>query len=250
MPLRTLLFSRCLCASVAVNRFNMPVTSSPRIGITTSYAEGRQSVDTHYVQAVEAAGGIPIIMPLLRCEGAAQSVAELLDGLIITGGPGITRGLIGALSDDLPPVDPLRDTSDELALCAMDDKPVLGICYGMQFVNAVAGGTIFGDAQSQAAAKAHSPGRGADEHSILIEADSRLHDLYGARQMTTNSYHIQAIASLGAGLRATAHAEDGVIEALESHDGRLVGVQFHPERMGERGLPLFADLLRRAIASR
>ena len=226
------------------------MSRAPRIGITTSYAEGRQSVDTHYAQAVEAAGGIPIIMPLLRSQAAAQSLAELLDGLIITGGPGITRGLIGALPDDLPPVDPLRDTSDELALCAMGDKPVLGICYGMQFVNALAGGTIFGDAQSQAAAKAHSPGRGAEEHSIRIQAGSRLHDLVGERQITTNSYHIQAIASLGAGLRATAHAEDGVIEALESHDGRLVGVQFHPERMGERGLPLFADLLRRAIASR
>lgn len=222
------------------------MSRAPRIGITTSYAEGRQSIDAHYAQAVEAAGGIPIILPLLRCEAAAQSVAELLDGLIITGGPGITRGLIGALPDDLPAVDPLRDTSDELALCAMGDKPILGICYGMQFVNALAGGTIFGDAQAQAAAKAHSPGRGADEHSIQIQADSHLYDLYGALQITTNSYHIQAIASLGAGLRATAYAEDGVIEALESHDGRLVGVQFHPERMGERGLLLFADLVRRA----
>ncbi|MCY4465823.1 MAG: gamma-glutamyl-gamma-aminobutyrate hydrolase family protein [Chloroflexi bacterium] len=221
-----------------------------RIGITTSLTDGRQSLDTHYAQAVEAAGGIPIIVPLLRSAAAAQSVAGLLDGLIISGGPGITRGLIGALPDDLSPVDPLRDTSDELALRAMGDRPVLGICYGMQFVNALAGGAIFGDAQAQATAKAHSPERGAGEHSIQIEANSRLHDLVGAGQITTNSDHIQAIASLGAGLRATAQAEDGVIEALESDDGRVVGVQFHPERMGKRGLPLFTDLVRRARASR
>lgn len=226
------------------------MVNKARIGITTSLSNGRQSLDTHYAQAVEAAGGIPIIVPLLQSMAAAQSLARLLDGLIISGGPGITRGLIGELPDDLPAVDPLRDASDELVLRAMGEKPVLGICYGMQFVNALAGGTIFGDAQAQTAAVAHTPERGAGEHSIVIEADSRLHDLFGARQMTTNSYHIQAIASLGAGLRATAHTADGVIEALESHDGQVVGVQFHPERMGALGMPLFVDLLRRATASR
>ena len=219
-----------------------------RIGITTSLTNGRQSLDTRYTQAVEAAGGIPIIVPFLQSMAAAQALAHLLDGLIITGGPGITRGLVGELPDDLAAVDPLRDVSDALALRAMSDKPVLGICYGMQLVNALAGGAIFGDAQAQAAAMAHTPERGAGEHSIQIKAGSRLHDLFGAQQMTANSYHIQAIASLGAGLRATAHAPDGVIEALESVDGRVMGVQFHPERMGAPGLPLFVDLMRRAIA--
>ena len=221
-----------------------------RIGITTSLTDGQQRLDRHYVQAVEAAGGMPIILPLLQSQAAAQSLPELLDGLIISGGPGITRGLVGELPDDLPAVDTLRDTSDELALRALGDKPVLGICYGMQFVNALAGGRIFGDAQAQASAKAHTPDRGAGEHSIQIETGSRLHQLFDAPQITTNSYHIQAIAALGAGLRATAFADDGVIEALESADGRVVGVQFHPERMGECGLPLFSDLVRRAIASR
>ncbi|MCY3583862.1 MAG: gamma-glutamyl-gamma-aminobutyrate hydrolase family protein [Chloroflexi bacterium] len=221
-----------------------------RIGISTSLSGSQQRLNTHYAQAVEAAGGIPIILPLLRSLAAAQSLAALLDGLIITGGPGITRGLIGALPEDLPAVDPQRDTSDELALRAMSEKPVLGICYGMQFINAMTGGKIFGDAQTQAAAMAHSPERGADEHRIQIAPGSRLQDLYDAPQITTNSYHIQAIAALGAGLIATAHADDGVIEALESADGRLMGVQFHPERMGETGSPLFANLVRRAIASR
>ena len=217
----------------------------PRIGITTSYADNRQSVDIHYAQAVEAAGGIPVIVPLLRRDASARTFAELLDGLVITGGPGITRGLIGALPQDLPPVDPLRDRSDELIFHAASDLPVLGICYGMQFVNAMAGGEIYADAQAQLTANPHTPDRGASQHEVSIASGSRLHGIFGQR-LTTNSYHIQAIASPGAGLRAIAHSDDGVIEGLESADGRIMGAQFHPERMGERGLPLFVDLVRRA----
>ena len=226
------------------------MADKPRIGITTSLSDGRQTLDTAYAQAVAAAGGIPVIVPLLRDERSARDFAALLDGLIITGGPGITRGLLGELPDDLPPVEDLRDDSDALIYRAMSAKPFLGICYGMQFANAMAGGTIYGDAQAQAAAMAHTPGRGGGEHDIRIQPGSRLREIYGASQLQTNSYHIQAVAQLGASLRATAHSSDGVIEALESADGHIVGAQFHPERMGERGMPLFADLVQRAIAGR
>ncbi len=221
-----------------------------RIGITTSLRDGRQTLDIAYARAVEAAGGIPIIVPLLRDQPTAREFAGLLDGLIITGGLGITRGLIGELPTDLPPVDELRDCSDALIYRAMSDKPFLGICYGMQFANAMAGGTIYGDAQAQASAAAHSPARGGGEHKIHIQPGSRLQAIYGASQLRTNSFHIQAVIQLGVGLQATAHSSDGLIEALESPDGRILGAQFHPERMGERGLPLFADLVQRARASR
>ena len=88
--------------------------TKPFIGITTSYENNRQSVDVHYADAVERAGGIPIILPIIQHKATAQEFANILDGLVITGGPGITRGLVGKLPDDLPPVDPLRDASDEL----------------------------------------------------------------------------------------------------------------------------------------
>ena len=217
-----------------------------RIGITTSYADGLQSLDARYAQAVEAAGGIPIIAPLFAREETARAFAALLDGLIIIGGPGITRGLIGALPPDLPAVDAKRDRSDALIYRAMSDRPFLGICYGMQFANAMAGGGIYGDAQAQAGADVHSAERGAGEHLIQIAPDSRLRAIVGAEQLTTNTHHIQALADLGAGLRATARAADGVIEAIESADGRVMGLQFHPERMLDRALPLFQDLVTRA----
>ncbi len=220
--------------------------SGARIGITTSLEGGRQTLDTRYARAVEAAGGIPIIVPIIEREETARSIAALLDGLIITGGPGITRGLIGSLPDDLPAVDERRDRSDALIYRAMAHRPFLGICYGMQFANAMAGGRIYGDAQAQAAADAHSRERGATEHEIVIADGSHLRSILGRGRMLSNTHHIQAIAEVGAGLSVSARAGDGVIEAIESADGRIIAAQFHPERMLERALPLFEDLLRRA----
>ena len=116
-----------------------------RIGITTSFAGAAQSLDARYPRAVEAAGGLPIIAPIFKREETARAFAALLDGLIITGGPGITRSLIGRLPPDLPAVSHARDRSDEMIFRAMADRPLLGICYGMQFANALAGGSIYGD---------------------------------------------------------------------------------------------------------
>ena len=217
-----------------------------RIGITTSYADGLQSLDARYAQAVDAAGGIPIIAPVFQHEDTARAFSAMLDGLIITGGPGITRGLIGALPPDLPAVDARRDRSDALIFQAMADRPFLGICYGMQFANAMAGGSIYGDVQVQAESHVHSAERGASEHEIRLTPDSRLGAILCAERLSTNSRHIQALADLGAGLRVSARAADGVIEAIESADGRVIGVQFHPERMLDRALPLFEDLVARA----
>ena len=209
----------------------------PRIGITTSLEDGRQTLDRRYVVAVERAGGLPVIVPMSESADAATSFAALLDGLIISGGPGITRGLIAPLPEDLPAVDEARDRSDELIYRAMADRPFLGICYGMQFANAMAGGTIFGDAQRQCAAADHSAERGAGEHEIQIEPGSRLASILGVERCLP-------IASYSGGGRSGLRDCDrprgrrnGVNRGIESADGRVMAVQFHPERMLERGLP-------------
>ena len=226
------------------------MSDRPRIGITTSLENGQQTLDLRYSRAVEMAGGLPVIVPVFGSNAAASEFASLLDALVITGGPGITRGLIGSLPDDLAAVAELRDRSDELIYRAMTDRPFLGICYGMQFANAIAGGTIYADVQAQTSAGVHSAERGAAGHEVQLERASRLRALLGTDLLVTNSHHIQAIAEVGAGLRVTAKSADGVIEAIESDNGLILGVQFHPERMLERAQPLFQDLVERAAAAK
>jgi putative glutamine amidotransferase len=218
----------------------------PRIGITTSLDDGAQCLDRRYVAAVERAGGLPLPLPFLDTDEALADGLALLDGLVVIGGPAVTDHLVGALPEELGTLDPERDAADRAWLdgCWAAGRPILGICYGMQRLNARAGGTIYGDVEKEHdGARTHSQKRGGTTHPVHVDPSSRLHDLLGTDTLTVNTRHLQAIASVGDGFSVSARAPDGVIEAIEHENGRIFGVQFHPERMGATTQPLFRHLV-------
>jgi putative glutamine amidotransferase len=220
-----------------------------RIGITTSFEDGDQHLDRRYVTAIEAAGGTPVLLPTTDSEATVETLLDSIDGLVVPGGPAVTEGLTGPLPDDLDPLDGLRADSDRRWIegCWRTDRPILGICYGMQRLNALAGGTIYGDVEAEHdGAQTHSQKRGGTTHPITLDESSRMRDLLDTDTLTVNTRHLQAIASLGEGFSVAAAAPDGVIEAIEHENGRLFGVQFHPERMGAVTQPLFWALIEQA----
>lgn len=214
--------------------------SRPLIGITT-----RHELDTEkfylarfYAEAVEAAGGLPVHLPLLPREDFVRGVAGRLRGVLLPGSASDVDPLLYGSEPhrNLKQVHPLRDLTDLLLLEEAESAglPVLAICYGMQALNVHRGGTLIQDIHSSfPEALQHEQGspRERDSHTLKIQPDSLLARISDADPLAVNSHHHQALERLGANLRATAWTADGLIEAVEDErpDRWVVGVQWHPE---------------------
>jgi putative glutamine amidotransferase len=211
----------------------------PIIGITTYvvpatfgvWQEDSALVPHEYVQAVERAGGRPLLVPP-STEGVAETL-DALDGLILSGGADLDPALYGheAHAETDRPF-PLRDGGElTLLRAALErDLPTLGICRGSQVLNVALGGDLVQHLPDVVGHDGHRdvPGTYAD-HEVAIEHGSKLEGMLGARA-PVKSHHHQGFGRLGDGLTATAHADDGTVEALEERSRRFaVGVLWHPE---------------------
>ena len=212
----------------------------PLIGITTRLDPAKDTfyLRRYYAEAVAAAGGTPVYVPLLKDRDALSSIARRLDGLLLSGSNSdIDPAHYGEEPrQGLGDVVPERDAADLLLLDYAESHrlPVLGICFGVQSLNVSRGGSLIQDLASQCAgALKHEQGVPYDRtsHGIAIESESLLARLAEGVEARVNSTHHQAIKEVGRDLRVVAKALDGVIEAVEDTraDRFVLGVQWHPE---------------------
>ena len=198
----------------------------------------KQFVTDAYIQAVKSAGGLPIVLPLVKSKTVIQDYVSLCDGFLFCGGGDITPLLFGqepnygnGATDITLDLFQIRLMKEILKT----EKPVLAICRGMQIMNVACGGTIYQDLnQLDIETINHmqtSLSRKDISHKVFFQSKTRLQRIFGDFAFT-NSFHHQAIDRLGSGLIISGTTGDDIIEAIEmpSHPF-VVGVQWHPESM-------------------
>jgi putative glutamine amidotransferase len=206
------------------------------VSATRRTDEGRERValNSAYVRALTSAGLVSVVVPSILDPDAACAVLDRVQGLVLSGGEDVEPGRYGAAPHPkLGEIDAARDAV-ELALLAGAERrrvPVLAICRGIQILNVALGGTLYQDLASERAGPIdHADPR--SRHGLRIERSTLLHGVFDARAASVNSRHHQAIRDLAPALRATAWADDGVIEGVErraSNGPWTLAVQWHPE---------------------
>jgi putative glutamine amidotransferase len=233
--------------------------TKPRILIPepTSYdPDYNQRGWPQYAAAVEQAGGVPIPVPLHASQEEQARLIAGSQGVLLPGSPAdVNPEKFGEpLDQRAAQPDPLREAADELLLQDAFNlqKPIFGICYGMQSMNVWRGGSLIQHLETPVD---HSPGRGvAHAHAVLVSEDSHLAQLAAAAEGTTsplvNSSHHQAVSRVGDQFITVAtSAADGIIEAIEEPSVPfVVGVQWHPERTCDSSA-LSRELFRAFVAA-
>ena len=224
------------------------------IGITGNYSNETCTLAEGYYQSVLKAGGIPFILPPFFETHLLGELLDRLDGIIFSGGGDINPLLLGEEPiKELHSITPERDQQELLlARLAYDRQiPMLGICKGIQVINAALGGTNYQDIYTQMEGvhikHSQDQDRRYPSHQVNITKGSILEKLFGA-ELAVNSFHHQACKEPAPALKVTALGCDGVIEAVESNEFKsIMGVQWHPEtfilRNNREMLPIFEWLV-------
>lgn len=212
--------------------------NKPIIGIMPLYDDDKNSywMLPEYMKALEETGAIPLMLPLTDDSSELNYFLETCDGFLLTGGHDVEPSVYG---EEKSPIcgltSPLRDKMDIYILtnAVKMNKAVLGICRGIQIMNAAFGGKLYQDLPSEYSSETeHHMTAPYDRtiHSITLIENTPLKELFKAESIFVNSYHHQAIKSLSPLFKATALSEDGLIEGIYMPDKRFIlGVQWHPE---------------------
>ncbi len=193
----------------------------------------------HYAEAVEWAGGIPVLIPQCRDFETVKGILSHVDGVLITGGHDIDPQCYGEQAKPYCGVIiPERDRQDiEIARYVMENekKPLLGICRGMQVMNVAAGGTLYQDVEKEGGFDHHFMDMypmNRPVHKVRLKSGSKVCKIFEKEILEVNSFHHQAVKDVAEGFGITAYSRDGVGEAIEKRDGSFVmGIQWHPEMM-------------------
>ncbi len=227
-----LLFSGC-------KNFMVKNTEPAKIGISweRDFPDGISEDVQMYVDSVKRAGAEPVLLPQIKNAEEAKEVLKTVDAVILTGGEDIDPSYYNEKPHqkaEKPKAD--RDVSDYwlLKTAIEEDYPVLGTCRGMQFMNAVLGGTLYQDLPSEYKSDiVHRDPKRENfvYHSATVtDKNSFLYKMVKADVITVNSWHHQAVDKLGKGLKVTAVSPDGIVEGVELEGATfVVGTQFHPE---------------------
>lgn len=237
--------------------------SKPIIGVLSNIKYNNDSCFTEriesyvfekYISAIVKNGGLPIILHTFQDEDLMAQALEICDGLVFPGGTDVDPKLYGEnphknLGSVYPSMDQVWYNCARFAI--EKNIPTLGICRGMQMINVAAGGTLYQDIYDQVEdVFQHNQTLNRDNlmHRVHIVKDSELSKIIGVDCLFTNTIHHQAIKTVGIGFRDVAHTEDNIIEAIESEDGNIIAVQWHPEELldqEERMNYLFRDLCKK-----
>lgn len=233
----------------------------PLVGITswrrhleTFYGpDTLQTLSTHYIESVSAAGMIPVMFPAALDPNDADRLVEMIDGVLISGGDDVDPSSYGAANTAS------KNTSSEVdefevavARAAQHQgKPVLAICRGLQLLNVALGGTLLQEVTSEGGV--HEPvtrdheEMQARRHVVRFESESTLAAMYGAREAKVNTLHHQGVDRIADDLIVEGRTDDGLIEAARySGNWWALGVQWHPERLDGDHQLIFTEL-RKAI---
>ena len=226
----------------------------PVIGITGNYEDLTCKLGRGYYQSVVAAGGVPVVIPPVADKHVIVNTLEHIDALILSGGGDINPLWAGEEpSPKLHGINQERDLPELLIarLAYNRQIPMLGICRGIQTLATAFGGRVAQDISDVATIKhSQDADRSEPTHSVIIDEDSSLFDIYKSTKVMVNSFHHQAVAEAGDKFRVIAKSPDGIIEAMESSEFKsILGVQWHPECL-EEGLPLFQWLVNEAKSFR